>query len=181
MNFLVLDVDNTLIHTLILEHVEESKIRDITNEVKKLYPRAGLITDPVIALVVPRPGLDQFEGFLKDNHSRMQFGIYSTARRAYINMALELACPWILENAEFIWDEQHCLDQKFKSMDMVSGHVRVPVRKIYAIDDLPVVMPEKQRIDIEPFAITSLIKTSTDRELGRVWRMLENLWALKRS
>jgi hypothetical protein len=171
--FLVLDVDNTLLHTLTLANTSRERRVEIITRLNTLYPGTQYLKD-LDAAVIPRPGLREFQAYLAEHQGQIKFGIYSSAKLEYFERALSKVAPWLIRHATFIWDVNYCIDEsRFKSLAKVAEAYRLPLENIFAIDDLPCIGSKENRIPIKPFEVQSLQVAHQDFELARVLGLIE--------
>ena len=140
------------------------------------YPKATPFKDEPSAMIVPRPYLDEFTAFLEMNKSRLDIAIYSTGTATYIGTALASVCPWMIGKARFIWDITHCRDLDgviLKDVDHISHKHNYSPNHIRILDDSDVVVPEKNRIPVEPFVATDFSTARNDNELLRIIDVIE--------
>ncbi|MCG8312022.1 MAG: HAD family hydrolase [Pseudomonadales bacterium] len=163
-NLLVLDVDNTLLQTVLLSgNQADSKI-----QCKLLFDHfegcCNFKGEPR-AVIVPRPHLHHFTEFLGRCSNRLDIGIYSTGTASYLSTVLSSVFPWAIGNSRFIWGINYC-DQinrvLIKDLNWVSEETGYPVNNIRILDDSDVVRPAHLRIPIEPFKVVDIPSATKD-------------------
>lgn len=168
-NLLVLDVDNTLLQTVLLSgNQADSKIQR-----KLLFDHfegcCNFKGEPR-AVIVPRPHLHRFTEFLGHCSNMLDIGIYSTGTASYLSTVLSSVFPWAIGNARFIWGINYC-DQidgvVTKDLNRVSLEQGYQVSGIRILDDSKVVKPSQLRIPIKPFEVVNLGAAADDEELLR--------------
>ena len=176
-NLLVLDVDNTLLQTVLLpSNLADSKIH------RKLlfdhFEGCRNFKGEARAVIVPRPHLHRFTEFLGDCSNMLDIGIYSTGTASYLSTVLSSVFPWAIGNARFIWGINYC-DQidgvLVKDLNRVSEETGYPVNNIRILDDSDVARPAYLRIPIEPFEVVNLRAAAGDEELLRSIEKIEKL------
>jgi len=159
----VLDLDNTLLHTWIPTALPPFITVDDPHRTKEQrmlfadrllaeYPGASTWND---AIICPRPQLDEFIHLLIYD-LKVRFAIYSTAVPIYITEALKRLPKDITVHASFIWGKADCYKmngKRYKDLRKVSKAFDVDLKNILMIDDLPVVLPEINRLPIKPFSV----------------------------
>lgn len=180
---LVLDIDHTLIHTVLFDGVNGDELVIYQKLLKKEFPNARRFPDEPKAVIVPRPHLAEFTNFLDRNKSNFGIGIYSTGTAKYLSTALTAVFPWAIGNARFIWDVSYCKETNgvlLKDLAQITSSLSYPLEHIRILDDSDVVVQKGQRIVVEPFLATELKKARSDDELLRImpkierWASLEN-------
>jgi hypothetical protein len=160
---LVLDIDNTLLHTWMPSalppfiapddpHRTEEQRKQFANRLLADYPGVSTWND---AIICPRPHLEEFIHSLI-YESKVRFGIYSTAAPIYITEVLKRLPKDINIYSAFIWGKAECIkvvDKRCKDLRKVSKTYDVDLKNILMIDDLPVVLPEINRLPIKPFRV----------------------------
>lgn len=159
----VLDLDNTLLHTWVPTaqqpfialddpHRTEIQRKEFAARLLAEYPAASTWNDSIIC---PRPHLEEFIHSLVDGLD-VRIGIYSTAVPIYLTEALKRIPGDIGNHAAFIWGKDKCVKvngKRRKDLNKVSVEFDVDLANILMIDDLPVVLPEMNRLPIKPFRV----------------------------
>lgn len=159
----VLDIDNTLLHTwmpmtlppfIALDdpHRTEEHRRLFATRLLSEYPGAVIWND---AIICPRPFLQEFIQFLVDEPT-IDIGVYSTAAPIYLSESLMRVAPDLLSNAKFVWGKAQCIKKekrRMKDLSLVAQQFNYDLKDIIMLDDLPVVMPEQNRLAITPFRV----------------------------
>lgn len=173
---LVLDVDNTLLHTVLLPDEDTNKIEMYRDLLLQKMPGSIPLKGEDRAIVVPRPHLSDFLEFLSSNKSRLDIGIYSTGSDLYLEKVLSAVFPWAIGNAQFIWGLSRCEsmgDKLVKDLEAVASTKGYSLSNIRMVDDLDIVIPTSQRIPIKPFVVTDLEIVKEDDELLNVIKQIE--------
>lgn len=159
----VLDLDNTLLHTWVPEALPPFIADDDphrSTEQRQQYAARLLAEFPDVqmwndAIICPRPHLEEFiHSLIYD--AKVMFGIYSTAAPIYITEVLKRLPKDINIYSAFIWGKAGCYKmdgKRYKDLRKVSKAFDVDLKDILMIDDLPVVLPEINRMPIKPFRV----------------------------
>lgn len=173
---LILDIDNTLLNTVILRDLAEGELQRIREALLRALPGSACIKDEPRIVVVPRPHLVEFTEYLNGVKGILDVGIYSSATASYIRKVLSAVFPWCIGNARFIWDITYCYELDGilkKDLSKISQSMGYRLENIRMLDDSEVILQRKLRIEISPFENAHVSKTKKDRELLRVIDDLE--------
>jgi hypothetical protein len=137
------------------------------------YPNTSIWNDSIIC---PRPHLQEFfRSLIYDE--KVRFGIYSTAVPIYITEVLKRLPQDIAMHATFIWGKDKCVKvdgKRCKDLRKVSTVFDVDLDNIIMIDDLPVVLPEINRLPIKPFRVDiNLELAMKDDQLNKIYQEIQ--------
>jgi len=177
----VLDIDNTLLHTWVPTalppfialddpHRTEEQRTQFAARLLSEYPGVSTWND---AIICPRPHLEEFIHSLV-YREKIRFGIYSTAAPIYITEVLKRLSKDINIYSAFIWGKADCYKmdgKRYKDLRKVSKVFDVDLKNILMIDDLPVVLPEINRMPIKPFRVDiDLELAMQDDQLKKIYQ-----------
>lgn len=181
---LVLDIDNTLLHTWMPSalppfiapddpHRTEEQRKKFAARLLAEYPGISTWND---AIICPRPHLEEFFHSLIYDET-IRFGIYSTAAPIYITEVLKRLPKDINIYSAFIWGKADCYKmdgKRYKDLRKVSKTYDVDLKNILMIDDLPVVLPEINRLAIKPFRVDiNLELAMQDDQLKKIYQEIQ--------
>lgn len=178
---LILDVDNTLLHTVLFSSLDANTAAEYRRVLLKEFEGACPFKDEERAVIVPRPQLDKFTQFISDAKHKLDIGIYSTGTAQYLSTVLTAVFPYSIGNAKFIWDISYCASSGgalIKSLDRVADELDYPLDRIRMIDDQNIVRPTNMRIAVAPFIVDDFDRAKKDIELHRVINDLEKFIAI---
>ena len=165
---LVIDIDNTILHTVLLGSDKRQDIEIFRNELLNCFDDATLFKGENRAVIVPRPNLPAFTEYLQSVSGELDIGIYSTARSDYLERVLSAAFPWAIGRAKFIWDRSYCESSDgilTKNLEIVSTSFGYELENIRMLDDQDIIHPKHQRIHIEEFIAHDIESAKLDSAL----------------
>lgn len=163
---IVLDVDNTLLHTwhhgdlalaLAMARGEDPKFEHDFNAEdykKQLLSSFSNSYEWLDGIVCPRPHLESFLDYLFKQD--IDIGIYSTGVESYLQEVLTKTCPMLLERSLFMWGRTTVNKQRrrnIKDISLVAEHFGYPIGSILMIDDRDNINPWQNLVAIKPFDV----------------------------
>jgi len=179
----VLDIDHTLLHSWVPTslppfialddpHRTEEQRQQFAERLLTQFPGAKVWNDSIIC---PRPYLHEFIQELI-GHPAIDIAVYSGAAPVYLTESLSRVSPALLNHAKFVWGKAQCIKQdkrRVKDLSLVEQKYNYSLENILMLDDLPIVLPESNRLAIQPFRVDINLEVAIkDDQLKSVYQDL---------